>query len=316
MEHEVVIIGSGMAGATAALFSARLGRRTLCLGEGLPGGQLLSVSRIEDYPGFPAGVSGFELCPAVQEQALDAGAEFRTGVVQALEHDGSGWTLQTESGQISARAVIVASGSRPRALGVAGEERLVGRGVSHCASCDGPLHRDGAVCVIGGGDSALQEVLELTEHVPSVLLVHRGPALRGQESYRQRVLASDRIEIRLGAVVTEILGDHRVSGLRLRDVAGGAEEEIAVTGVFPCIGSEGRTAFLAAVLETDENGRLLTDASMRTELPGLLAAGDVRAESVAHAVAVAGDGATAAAVAHRYLEDGAWRSPTAIAAGR
>ena len=313
MEHDVVIIGSGMAGTTAALFSARLGRRTLCLGEGLPGGQLLSISHVEDFPGFPDPVSGFELCPALQGQALDAGAEFASEVVEGVEQRGEGWVIRTDSGEHTAGALIVASGSRPRALDVPGEANLEGRGVSHCASCDGPLHRESAVAVIGGGDAALQETLDLIGHVPTVHLIVRGQEFRGAESYVRRVLASDRVAVRFGTTVTEILGETLVSGVRVHAAADGSEEELEVTAVFPCIGTVGRTAFLGSLLETDDADRLQTDALMRTAVPGILAAGDVRCESVAQAVAVAGDGATAAIVADRYLRDGAWASSAAEA---
>ena len=160
VDYEVVIIGGGVAGATAALFAVRHGRSTACIDGSIAGGQLLSISKIEDFPGFPQGVAGFELCPALQEQAMNAGAEFRTGEVESVAPGGPGWTVITADGALAAGAVIIASGSRPRRLGVAGEEQLLGRGISNCASCDGPIYRDATVVVVGAGDSALQEALE------------------------------------------------------------------------------------------------------------------------------------------------------------
>lgn len=308
MDFEVVVVGGGLAGGTAALFSARHGRPTLCLESAIGGGQLLSISRIEDYPGFVDGVAGFELCPGLQAQAMDAGAEYRTAEVQALARRDDAWVLTTEAGDLVAGAVIVATGSAPRKLDVPGEDRLAGHGVSRCASCDGPLYREQTVAVIGAGDSALQEALELAEHAGQVVLVHRGTALGGQETYRRRVLESERISVRYGTVVDEILGDAAVAGVRLRELDSGAMEELPVRAVFPYIGSVGQASFLADCLPLDADGRVWTDAAMRTELPGLLAAGDVRSESVAQAVAVAGDGATAGVTADRYLRDGTWMS--------
>jgi thioredoxin reductase (NADPH) len=275
-DYELLIVGGGLAGTTAALFAARHGRSTLCLDGGISGGQLLSISRIEDFPGFPDGVAGFELCPALQAQAMDAGAEFRTGEVQEIAPDGNRWTVTTADGEsFIAQALIVATGSTPTPLGVPGEDRLVGRGVSHCASCDGPLHRDKAVVVVGAGDSALQEALELAEHVAQVVLVHRGTSLDGQETYRQRVLASERVSVRFETVVEEILGDDTVTGVRMRDLAADTTEELSVAAVFPYIGSTAQTSILADALPLTPDGRVWTDASMRTVAPGLFAAGDI-----------------------------------------
>ena len=299
-------IGSGLAATTAALFSARLGRETACLGDGLPGGQLLTVTRIDDYPGFPAGVAGYELGPALQEQAMNAGVEFRATPVTGLQAMDGGWEILTEADPVRAQSVIVATGSEPRLLDVRGAEKLVGRGVSHCASCDGPLHRGGTVVVVGGGDSALQEALELAGFAARVVIVCRGDTLRGQGVYRDGVEASDVIEVRFRTVVEEIAGDERVTGVRLRSLDSDQVEELEAAGVFPYVGTVGRTAFLGGVVETDGDGRVMTDALMRTSARGVCAAGDVRSESVAQAVAVAGDGATAAFALDRYLRDGAW----------
>ena len=302
---DVLVAGGGVAGLTAGLFSARYGRSTLVLTGGVPGGPLLSVNRIEDFPGFAEPVAGFELCPSLQDQAATAGAAFDMDELVGLEPVEGGWSAATDSRTIRARVVAVATGSAPRRLEVPGEAELVGRGVSHCASCDGPIHRDRVVAVVGAGDAALQEALELVEHVAEVVLVTRGSALRGQQSYRDRVLASPKVRIEYDAIVEEILGETSVEGVRLRR-ADGAAETVTVTAVFPFIGTVPRTTCLAGVATLDETGRVLTDARMRTDARGLLAAGDIRRDSVAHAVAAAGDGATAATTAHAFLDDGDW----------
>jgi thioredoxin reductase (NADPH) len=301
-DYEVVVIGGGLGGLTAGLFSARCGRATLVLESTVPGGHLVNIEKIEDFPGFPQGVAGYDLGPLVQEQAASYGAEFAMAEVQRLEARGDDWLVTTSGGQHNARAVIVAAGSRARALGVPGEERLFGRGVSHCASCDGPLFRGQTVAVVGGGDSALLEALTLAEHAAEVVLFHRS-ALVAQQTYQQRVRDSTRISPRPNTAVAEILGEETVSGVRVRDLASGEEAEVAVAGVFVYVGLEPNTDFLKGVLELDEAGRVPTDIWMRTERAGLFAAGDIRRDSAAQAISAAGDGATAAIAAHRYLRE-------------
>jgi len=300
-DYEVLVAGVGLAGLTAGLFSARYGRSTLVLG-GQPGGALLSVAHIPDFPGFPEGVPGYDLCPIVQEQAMVAGAGFGMAGVGALERDGAEWAAMTSDGTVTARSVIVATGSKPRQLGVPGEARLAGRGISHCASCDGPLHRDGIVGVVGGGDSALQEALELTSYVKEVLLFHRGSRFRAQRHYQDRLAESPQISVRLETVVEEILGESRVEGARLRDLSSGDAAVVELRGLFVYVGSAPETAFLDGLLALGPDGHVPTDPWMRTRLPGLYAAGSVRADSAAQAVTAAGDGATAAIAAHRDLD--------------
>ncbi len=308
-EHDVVIIGGGMAGSTAGLFSARRGLSTVVLNSGLPGGQLLNIGKIEDFPGFQGGVVGFDLCPTVQEQALEAGASFEMVEAKELAAADRRWMVHTTGDVFDAGAVIIATGSRARALGIPGEEQFTGMGVSHCASCDGPLFREQTVGVVGGGDSALQEALELVTHVGKIILFHRGDSFTGQHNFQQRVLDSPDIEVRFGTVVEEVLGDTTVSGIRVRSSGSDEVSEVELGGLFVYVGSAPHTEFLGDLLPTDHHGRIHTDPWMRTTLPGILAAGDVRADSSAQAVAVAGDGATAAVAAHRYLSTGAWTGP-------
>ncbi len=305
-ELEVVIAGAGVAGLTAGLYSARLGRSTLVLTGGVPGGLLLSIERIEGLPGFPDGVSGYELCPLAEEQAAAAGAEFSMAELLALEPDDGAWRLRTSDGELSARAVVLATGARLRALGVPGERALAGKGVSHCASCDAPLLRDQVVAVVGGGDSACQEALTLAGSAARVIVLHRGEELSATAAYRRRVEAEATIEVRYGTVVEEILGEERVTGVRTVDLATGAATELAVAAVFVYVGLAPSSAVVDGVLQLGPDGRVPTDAWLRTRAPGLLAAGIVRSGSSGQAVGSIGDGAAAAIAADRYLDAGAW----------
>src|SRR5688572_31542734 len=206
-DYDVIVIGSGLAGLTAGLFAARHGLSTLILESNIPGGHLISIEKIEDFPGFPDGVAGYELCPTVQRQAADQGAEFQRAEVQRLEAKDRFWSVVTDEEQHLAKAVIVATGSTLKELGVPGEEKLMGRGVSHCASCDGPLYDGQVVGVVGGGDSALQEALILANFAEHVFLFHNSEQFSAQRSYRQRVLDNSKIVPRYQTVVEKILGD-------------------------------------------------------------------------------------------------------------
>lgn len=300
--YDVVVIGGGLAGLTAGLFAARYGHSTLVLEAVVPGGHLVNVEKIEDFPGHPEGVAGYDLCPTVQEQAESQGAQFQLAEVTGMEPDGRRWRVVTGEGSHRAKAVVVAAGSRPRALGVPGEARLQGRGVSHCATCDGPFFAGRIVGVAGGDNHALQEALTLAGHAAGVIILNEAPAFSGQETYRRRVAAEPKIEARHRVAVEEVLGDSALRGVRLRDVASGGESKVELAGLFVYAGLEPNTAFLDGRLRLAPDGRLPTDAWMRTELPGVFAAGDVRQDAAGHAITSAGDGATAAVAAHRYIE--------------
>jgi thioredoxin reductase (NADPH) len=304
-EFDVVVAGGGIAGLTAGLFSARLGRMTLVLAGGVPGGLLLNIEEIEGFPGFPQGVAGYELCPTAQEQAAEAGAEIRMTELEAVESAGEGWRVTTGDGEVRARALILATGSRLKDLGVPGEERLRGRGVSHCATCDGPLMQDRAMGVVGGGDSALQEALTLAGFASGVIVLHREEELTAQSSYRKRVLDHPKISVRYRTVVEEILGEEAVTGVRTRDLATAEPGELELGAVFVYIGLQPNTDAVDDRLELDGEGRIPTDGWMRTELSGLFAAGVLRSDSPCQAASSAGDGATAAKAADRYLNGAA-----------
>jgi len=306
MEVEVVVIGGGLAGLSAALTSARLGRRTALVTGGLVGGQLVSIEKIEGVPGFPDGVPGYDLCPMTQEQAAAAGVEFVNAAADSLAADGERWRVTSAEGEVVARAVVIATGTSIAKLGVPGEERLVGKGVSTCASCDAPLLRNRTTVVVGGGDSGMQEALTLAEHVGKVVLLERGAALTGQATYRERVSAQPKIEIRFETVVEEILGDDAVRALRVKDR--GAESELATDAVFAFPGLAPNVDLVRGLVELDASGRVAVDAALRATARGVCAAGNVRAGSSHRAAGAMGDGAAAATALDHYLETGEWRA--------
>jgi thioredoxin reductase (NADPH) len=313
---DVIVAGGGIAGLTAGLHSARAGRSTVVLGGNAPGGLLLSIERIEGVPGFPEGVPGYDLCPMLQEQAEEAGAEVRMQELAALEPADGGWRVTTDAAELHASALIFATGARLRQLGVPGEHRLQGRGVSHCASCDAPLLRDRVVGVIGGGDSALQEALTLAEQAAEVIVLHRGDRLDAQATYQRRANDHPKITIRYQTVVDEILGDDKVAGVRARDLTIDTADELELAGVFVYVGLQPNTEPLHDRLDLDDEQRIATDQANRTELPGLLAAGYVRRGARGQAAISAGDGANAARSADRYLETADWaHGPLAAATG-
>jgi len=301
-EYDVIIVGSGLAGLTAGLFSARQGLSTLIFESNIPGGHLISIEKIEDFPGFPEGVSGYELCPNLQRQASDHGAEFQRAEVLRLEAEGRLWSVVTEEETYRAKAVIVATGSSLKHLGVPGEEKLMGRGVSHCASCDGPLYNGQTVGVVGAGDSALQEALTLTNYADRVLLFHQGDAFAAQQTYLQRVLQNEKITPRYQRVIEEVLGDEVVTGVRVRDLNSGETSQVELAGLFVYIGLQPNTTLLRDVVELSDSGHVPTDSWMKTTRDGLYAAGDIRQDSARQAVTSAGDGATAAVAAYRYIK--------------
>ncbi len=305
-ECDVLVAGSGIAGMTAALFAARHGWSTIVL-ESLPGGQLMSAARIEDFPGFADGIAGYNLCPIVQDQAMAAGATFEMADLDRLSVINAGWAASTADGRtITAKAVIVATGTEPSVLDVPGEQRLAMHGISHCASCDGPLHRGRNVAVIGGGDTALLEALGLTEFAEQVFVVDRDPSFRAQATYRDRVASNPKIRVHAETVVAEILGETAIIGLRLRALSTGAESTLDISGLFVYVGGVARPRFLDGLAVTDGHGHIETDAAMRSALPGLFAAGSIRSNFSGQAISAAGDGAAAAVAAHRYLTAAAW----------
>jgi thioredoxin reductase (NADPH) len=304
-EYDIVVAGGGIAGLTAGLTAARLGRRTMVLTGDVLGGQLLSIEKVEGFPGHPEGIAGYDLCPMAQEAAAAAGAEFAPASLQTIAADDERWRLATSDGEFSARAVILASGTSLQELGLPAQARLHGKGVSHCATCDGPLMRNRVLVVVGGGDSAMQEALTLAQFGSRVVMIERGGSLTGQTSYRQRVAENKTIEVRLNTTVEDILGDAAVSGVRLRDNHGNLAD-LECAGVFVYIGLKPNTAFLKDFMALTPSGHIRTDEAMRTGHRGIAAAGTVRAGAPGRAVSAAGDGSAAAIAADRYLTGGWW----------
>jgi thioredoxin reductase (NADPH) len=304
--YDVVVVGAGLAGLSAALTAARLGRSVAILTGGTLGGQLVSIDRIEGVPGFPDGVPGYDLCPMTQEQADAAGVKFLMAACDSIVADGGRWTLGSAEGELSAGAMVIATGTALARLGVPGEERLIGRGVSHCASCDAPLLRGRDVVVAGGGDSAMQEALTLADYVARIVMLEKGEALGGQKSYRERVEANPKIEVRLHATVTEIGGEDAVTYVRVKDLASGAEADLETAAVFPCAGLVPQSELVKGLFTLDATGRICVDAAMRTGARGVCAAGNVRQGSPHRAAGAMGDGAAAAIAIDRYLASGQW----------
>jgi len=314
-QFDVAVVGAGIAGLTAGLVTARLGRKTLVLTGAVLGGQLLSIEKVDGYPGFPDGIAGYDLCPMVHEQAENVGAEFVATEVERLEPSEDCWRLVSGEGDFAARAVLLATGCSLKKLGIPGEERLTGRGVSHCATCDAPLLRNRPVVVVGGGDSALQEALTLGNHASRVTIVEQRAALTGQVAYQNRLRSSPKIEIRCNTTIEEIIGSEKVTAVRIRGMTNGTTSELEAAGVFVYIGLTPNTKLVERQLGLDSCGAILMDAWMRTGTTGVFAAGTVRSNASARAVSSAGDGATAAIAIDRYLASGIWceqRSDDAI----
>jgi thioredoxin reductase (NADPH) len=305
-EHDLVVIGGGVAGLTAGLTSARLGRNTKVLTGAALGGLLVSIEKIDGYPGFPDGIPGYDLGPIIQEQAVAAGAEFAAGEATALHADEGRWRVITADGDLSARTLVIATGTTLKTLGIPGEAELHGKGVSHCASCDAPLLRNRIVGVVGGGDSALQEALTLAQHASRVVILHRGPAFSAQAAYVRQVKEHPKIEVRFGTVVEEAVGNGGLKSVRTRHVSDGNTADLELAGLFVYVGLAPATMLVDGLLALDASGRVPVDGEMRSTVPGLVAAGTVRSGSAGRAASAAGDGATAALSADRYLKDGTW----------
>ncbi|ADG82811.1 thioredoxin-disulfide reductase [Thermincola potens] len=304
--YDIVIIGGGPAGITAGMYAARAALKCILIERGMPGGQAATTDQIENYPGFPEGIGGPDLMMNMHQQALKFGLETKFGEVNELKKDGQ-WFLANVSGQdIKARAVIIATGTESLNLGVEGEQRFRGRGVSYCATCDGAFFKGLKVAVIGGGDAALEEGMFLTRFASKVYLVHRRNEFRATKVVQERLREFPQIELVLNSVVTSVLGDNKVEAIKVKNLATGEEKAIAVDGVFVYIGKKPNSELVKDMVQLDERGYIITDQNMQTSLPGLFAAGDVRVTPLRQVVTAVSDGAVAAVSAEKYIEQ--WKT--------
>jgi thioredoxin reductase (NADPH) len=299
--YQVVIIGGGPAGLTAGLYCARSRLNTLLIERGVIGGQITNAERVENYPGFPKGISGIELGQLIHEQATSYGLETLlaevTKAVPSPRHN----LVSTSEGAFVAESIIITSGSQFRKLGVPGEDKFVGKGISYCATCDGPLFKGKIVAVIGGGDAAITEALYLSRFASPVKVIHRRGQLRASKIFQERAMADPKIEFIWDTVVTQIEGDGLVKQLMLKSTRNAKISVLEVAGVFVAIGSEPNSTQWQGLLPLDEGGYIITNELMETKIPGIFAAGDVRHNSARQAITAAGDGATAAMSAERFL---------------
>ncbi|MBI1886644.1 MAG: thioredoxin-disulfide reductase [Chloroflexi bacterium] len=301
-EFDIVIIGGGPGGLAAGLYAARARRHTVLLEKGVIGGQISLTDIVENYPGIES-INGFDLAQAMLKHAENYGLEAHYVEVAGLERAGQKWVVRTNQDDYIGKAVILTAGADYNRLGVPGEERLTGRGVSYCATCDAAFFKDQEVAVVGGGDSALDEGMFTSRYASKVYVVHRRDQLRASRVLQERAFANPKMEFTWNTVVTEVLGENEVAGARLRNTITGEESTLEVKAVFIFIGQHPNTDFLKGLVSTDEGGHVLVNDWMETELPGLFAAGDVRQNSARQVVSSAGDGATAAIAADHYISN-------------
>lgn len=303
MNRDLLIIGGGPAGLTAGLYAARAGLKTLLLEMAAPGGQAAVTDTIDNYPGFPEGISGPELMMKFMAQAERFGLETRYEGVLEVNFSPREKLVKTDGGDYVAQAVIIASGASPRELGVPGEKEFRGRGVSYCATCDGAFFRNKRVLVVGGGDAAVEEGIFLTKFASQVILVHRREALRATRVLQDRALANEKMELRFNAVVEEIRGGRLVESVRLKDTTTGDVLDEPIDGVFIFVGTEPNTGFLGQAVTLDERGYVLTNETLGASVAGVFAAGDVRSKFLRQVSTAVGDGAVAAMAAERWLAE-------------
>ena len=304
IDYDLVIIGGGPAGLTAGIYAARARLNVILIEKVVPGGQILVTDWIENYPGFPEGLCGADLVQKMTEQAEKFGLGIETNDVVSLDLNGSVKKIHLTDKTIRARALVIATGAAPRKLGIPGELKLFGKGVSTCATCDGPFYRDQVVVAAGGGDTAVQESLFLTKFARKVYLVHRRDQLRATKILQERAFNNDKLEIVWNSVLTEIKGTSSVEQVVLKDVRTGKEESMPADGCFIWIGIIPNTALLDNSVKLDANGFILTDFNMQTSVPGVFAAGDVRATPLRQVSTAVGDAAIAATAAEQYIESG------------
>jgi len=299
--YDVIIIGGGPAGLTAGLYTSRARRDSLLIEKELVGGLIANAEMVENFPGFPDGISGIELGQLIHQQATKYGLKTITAEARGIELQGAQKTVKTTEGNFATRTIIIAGGAKRQELGVSGETEFTGRGVSYCATCDAPFFRDKPVAVVGGGNAAITEALHLAKFTSRVTVIHRRRELRATRILQERASAERNIEFLWDTTVEEIAGEVFVQRLRLNQVLTGEQSTLDVAGIFISIGFKPDTAYLKDILALDAVGHIVTNERMETAIPGILAAGDIRANSGRQAITAAGDGATAAIYAEEFL---------------
>ena len=303
--YDMIVVGGGPAGYTAALYAARAGLTTLVLEKLSAGGQMALTEQIDNYPGFEEGIDGFTLAEQMQRQAETFGARTEYAEVEKLDLNASPKVLDTSEGTFLAKTVAFATGANPRELGIQEEAALVGRGVAYCAACDGMRYKDKTVVVVGGGNSAAADALILSRIAKKVILVHRRDTLRATKVYHEPLMKTENLEFRWNSTVSALLHGEELTGVRLKDTVTGAETDLACDAVFVSIGRKPATELVEGQLELDRSGYIMADETTRTNIPGVFAVGDVRTKPLRQVVTAVADGAVAVHMAEEYLAGGA-----------
>ena len=301
--YDMIIIGGGPGGYTAALYAARAGLDTVVLEKLSPGGQMAQTTELDNYPGFPEGVDGFLLAEQMQQQAERFGAKTEYALVEEVDLHIHPKRVRTSEGCFYARTVVIATGANPKELGLPKEKELIGRGVAYCASCDGAFYKGKTVAVVGGGNSAVGDALLLSRVAKKVILIHRRDSLRATKVYHQALLSTPNVELRWNSQVIDLLHGEKLTGLRLKDVNTGEESELSCDGVFISVGRTPATQLVKGQLDLDEKGYVLAGETTQTTIPGVYAVGDVRTKLLRQVVTAVADGAVAVHMAEEYLAE-------------
>ncbi|MDD5128907.1 MAG: thioredoxin-disulfide reductase [Candidatus Omnitrophica bacterium] len=299
MIYDLIIVGAGPAGLTAALYAGRSRLNTLMIEKMAPGGRILMSESIENYPGFPGGVTTVELIDRMEKQVRELGVRFESDEV--LDLDCLKKTVITSSATFAAKALIIASGAHPRKLNIPGEKEFTGRGVSYCATCDAPFYRDKNVVLVGGGNAVAEEAIYLSRFASSVSVIHRRQDLRASAILQEKMQQNKKIKFILSSLVTEVKGTKKVEAIRIKDLSTGKEDDLCCDGVFIYIGYEPETTFLKDKIQMDEAGFIIADDSMSTSVEGVFACGDCRKKSLYQVINACGDGAVAADSAYKFI---------------